>query len=398
MSLKVLVLSRSYPNNVMPVLGMWVERLVQHVAQHCVPRVVAPVPYCPPAPPFVGFTKYRRIVHCRQTEGVNVWHPRYLAGPGYWLHRFDATLYYLSVRRLVEKLHDDSPFDLIHAHFVYPDGVAAVRLGNELGIPVAITEHARWKPWMDLYPTVRVQAVAASRECALHMPVSRFVRDTIVQYTGKSANIHVVPIGVDGSVFTPGTDGSSPNSNQILFVGRIHRVKGVDILLRAMQSLISRRPASKLVLIGGGFLWRDFRRQDKQLRDMAAQLGLRSHVEFLGPKEPCEVAHLMRNSAVVVLPSRAETFGAVLIEALACGTPVVATRCGGPEEIVTDKLGVLVAPEDPDALSQAIQHVLDNRKSYDSRLLREHALNNYSWEKISQKTVDLYHQVVENHR
>jgi glycosyltransferase involved in cell wall biosynthesis len=298
----------------------------------------------------------------------------------------------------VEKLHGESPFDLIHAHFVYPDGVAAVRLGKELRIPVAITEHARWKPWMDHFPTVRVQAVAASQDCALHMPVSRFVRDTIVEYTGKSENMFVIPIGVDCSVFTPSTDGSPPDANQILFVGRIHRVKGVDILLRAMQSLISRRSESKLVLVGGGFLWRDYRRQDKQLRDLSAQLGLRDHVQFVGPKAEYEVAQLMRNSAVVVLPSRAETFGAVLIEALACGTPVVATRCGGPEEIVTDKLGVLVPPEEPAALSQAIQQVLENRKLYDPRLLREHALSNYSWDKISRQTVDIYHQVVESHR
>jgi glycosyltransferase involved in cell wall biosynthesis len=107
-----------------------------------------------------------------------------------------------------------------------------------------------------------------------------------------------------------------------------------------------------------------------------------------------DVAQLMRNSAVVVLPSRAETFGAVLIEALACGTPVVATRCGGPEEIITEELGILVPSEDPEALSHAIQHVLENRECYDPRRLRQHALTHYSWDMIARRTVDLYQQAV----
>ena len=118
--------------------------------------------------------------------------------------------------------------------------------------------------------------------------------------------------------------------------------------------------------------------------------GARNYAEFIGERPPDEVARLMRRSAVVVLPSRAESFGAVLVEALACGTPVIATRCGGPEDIVTERVGLLIDKERPDVLAAAIERVLDRRSDYDPAELRAHALDNFSWDRVAQQTVELY--------
>jgi glycosyltransferase involved in cell wall biosynthesis len=98
----------------------------------------------------------------------------------------------------------------------------------------------------------------------------------------------------------------------------------------------------------------------------------------------------MRRSAVLVLPSRAEAFGAVLVEALACGTPVVATRCGGPEDVVNEQVGHLVPSDDEEALAGAIEDVLAHRDRYDPDQLRAYALENFSWEMIARRTFDLY--------
>lgn len=394
MSAKVLVLSRNYPNNVMRILGLWVEGLVHHLSRQCEIRVIAPVPYCPPLPGLASYSHFRSIEPWHQTNGVEVWHPRFLVGPGYWLYSFEASTYYWGIRRHVEQLRQAFPFDLIHAHFSYPDGVVATRLGQDYNIPVIITEHAPWISWMDKYAQVRRQAVAASRACAVHIAVSRYVGDTIVRFTGGSGKLQVIPVGVDGAVFAPRSGGPRPDPNQILYVGRIHSTKGVDILFQALCQLIARRPEVRLVVVGGGLPFRRYRLQEAQLRRLVVELRLQNHAEFVGPKSPDEVAEFMRKSALLVLPSRAESFGAVLVEALACGTPVVATRCGGPEDIVNDGVGLLVPKEDVEALASGIDDVLMHRDRYNSDRLRAYALENFSWEKIARDTMDLYREAL----
>jgi len=397
MSLKVLVLSRNYPNNVMPLLGLWVEQLVRQIGRACECRVIAPIPYCPPLPGFFEYSRFRQIPFQRNVNGIEVFHPRFLTGPGYSLHSFEANTYYWGVYRQVEQLRCDFPFDLIHAHFSYPDGGVAARLGQRYRVPVIITEHAPWQPWMEEYPQVRRQAVWASRECAFHIPVSRYVRDTIVYFTGESEKLRVIPVGVDCSVFAPAPEGNKPDLNQLLYVGQINFTKGIDVLLKAMRQIIEQRPEVRLVLVGGSF-YRHKRLQEERLRSLAKELGLENHIEFVGEKSPHDVAELMRRSALLVLPSRAESFGAVLVEAIACGTPVVATQCGGPEDIVNDKVGVLVPKEDVDALASGMLHVLTHRDHYSSALLRSYALENFSWERIACQTVNLYHAALERDR
>jgi glycosyltransferase involved in cell wall biosynthesis len=102
----------------------------------------------------------------------------------------------------------------------------------------------------------------------------------------------------------------------------------------------------------------------------------------------------MRQSAVLVLPSRRETFGSVLVEALACGTPVVASRCGGPEDIVTPEVGRLVEPEDEHALAAAIEQVLDDAAAYEPVRLREYALEHFAWPRIAGRIAELYGEIL----
>src|SRR5207245_1046672 len=145
---------------------------------------------------------------------------------------------------------------------------------------------------------------------------------------------------------------------------------------------------------GDGFFYRRYRMQAEQIRQMARDLGLGGCLEFTGLKAPREVAEIMGQSALLVLPSRAESFGAVLVEALACGTPVVATRCGGPEDIVTDQVGTLVPPEDSNALAHAIDEMLGRRSEFPAAQLRKYALEGFAYERIAQETVALYREAV----
>jgi glycosyltransferase involved in cell wall biosynthesis len=246
---------------------------------------------------------------------------------------------------------------------------------------------------MDRYPLVRRQAVWAARKIALHIAVSNYVRTTIAHFTGEPEKIRIVPNGVDGSVFTPLENGTKPNLNQILYVGFINFNKGIDILLKAMPQVIQHRPEVKLVLVGGS-IYRNAQLQEQRLHQMAHELGLDGHVEFTGPKLPTEVSHYMRESAVLVLPSRFEAFGSVKVEALACGTPVVATRSGGPEDILNEKVGLLVPKENPEALASAIVQILERREEYGATAIRDYALKNFSWQVIARQTVDVYQEAI----
>jgi glycosyltransferase involved in cell wall biosynthesis len=391
---RVLVLSREYPNRVAPLVGLWVHRLVRASTALCEPRVIAPVPFAPPMLRSDYYRQFRRIPAREQVDGVPVSHPRFVLAPGGRLRATEAGTYYAGVIRTADRLHERSPFDLIHAHFTYPDGVAAVRLGRRYRIPVVITEQVPWGPWLERQPWIRRQMTWAGRSVDAHIAISRSVRQQIQHHTGRPDKIRVIPDGVDGSEFplANGRHGARPDT--ILYVGHINEVKGVDVLLGAMRLLVARRPSARLVLVGATF-YRAKRLLGERMRALAGELGIAEHVEFAGPQPHDELIRHMHESSVLVLPSRAESFGCVLVEALACGRPVVATRCGGPEDIVNDSVGRLVPPADERSLAEAILDVLSRPERFDPARLRSYALQNFSWDRVAARTAGVYGEVLE---
>lgn len=391
--MRVLCLARNYPNNVLPRLGLWTERLVRACESDVDIRVLAPVPFWPPVPGPDTYAKFRRVDRRERRGSVEVLHPRFVTGPAYWLHALEAWPYSYSVTRAVDRLRGEFPFDLIHAHSVYPDGWTAARLARRYRVPLIITEHSSWSPWLDVHRSVRRRAVWAAGQSTFVIAVSRALRDTISRFIDDSGKLRVIPNAVDSSVFGPARGESPFEPNRLLFVGLLRHVKGVDLLLQAVRLLADRGRPVSLTVIGDSFYARH-ERDYEDLRRLSTTLGLDGLVTFLGGKPPAEVARAMRTSALLVLPSRRETFGSVLAEALACGTPVVATRCGGTEDIVNDRVGVLVPPENPAALADGIAQVLDRRAGYDPNALRAYALDHFGLEVVGRKLCALYQEAV----
>jgi glycosyltransferase involved in cell wall biosynthesis len=296
------------------------------------------------------------------------------------------------VRPVADRLHAEAPFDLIHAHFIYPDGVAAARLARRYGIPFVVTDQAPWYPWLE-HRCVRQPAVAAARDAAALTCVSSYLRDTMRGYLGEAVPIEIIPNGVDEEEFAAPELPLVDRDEQVLFVGFVNFNKGVDTLIAAMERVVASRPQARLVIVGGSF-YRKTRLEEEQLRAIAVGSKVSTSVTFVGRQGPAEVARLMRESSVFVLPSRAETFGAVLVEALASGTPVVATRSGGPEDFVNDAVGRLVPIGDAEALGAAIVQVLEQRTRYDSDALRRYALDNFRWSAIAARYVALYERIL----
>jgi glycosyltransferase involved in cell wall biosynthesis len=389
----VLVLSRSYPNNVTELLGLWVQGIVQESARFCEVKVISPVPYCPPVPGLPeSYARFRRVTRQRWDRDVEVFHPRFLLGPGYSTHQIESLLYEASVRGLATRLRKEFPFDLIHAHFTYPDGVVAARLGKHFGVPVVITEQNPWGPWLDKYAVVRRKSIWAARQSACEIAISSAVRKTIEHYTGHLPQLAVIPDCVDADVFKLPAEPIQRLRDQLLFVGAVRPVKGVDILLRALRLLRDRGRTVKLVLIGEAY-YGAYKQEEVRLRKMVGELNLTESVRFVGKLAFPDLVREMQRSAALVLPSRAESLGMVLVESLACGTPVVSTRCGGPEDIVSDEVGYLATPEDPEALAKGIEHVLDHASGYDPERLRAYALEHFGSESVGRRLSQVYDRV-----
>lgn len=395
--MRVLVLTRNYPNAALPLVGLWTARLARSAAAIAEVKVVAPVPYAPPLPRLERLSPFRALRGVPRTAwdgDVEVVHPRMLIGPGSTTHQLESAAYAAAALPSVRRLAHRFAFDLIHAHFTYPDGVVAALLGRRYGVPVIISEHAPWLPWMDTMRLVRRQAVWAVRSSAALVPVSRYVAATVAEVLGDDGHTRelLTPL-VDGEVFRPPPGGASRKPEQILFVGAVRHVKGVDVLVEALDRLRTRHPGVRLVIAGDPF-FRNYRRDAERVLNHARELGVAERVETVGGKAPAEVARLMAESSVVVVPSRAESFSSVAIEALACGTPVVATRCGGPEEILTPALGRLVPTENPEALAEALAGVLDAPGAYDPAKLRSEALLRFGAEAVGRRLALLYGEVL----
>ncbi len=391
----MLVLSRSYPSDLFPALGLWVERPTQLLAERCDVHVISPTPWFPRVPsvgPLREFTRFRSMPRREIRSGIEIERPRFVAGIGMSLYPFEALAQEVGMRRTIARLRLSFPFELVHAHMIYPEGVIAHRLARRYGVPFVVSEHAPWTDEWFVSPRVRRQALDAARAAAALLPVSGAARETMAAFGVAGDRVQVVPVGVDPELFRLGLS-EERRSDQILYVGWINYIKGVDVLLRAMTLLNGHRGTARLVLVGGA-AYRSTRLKEEELRRLALALDLGDRVHFAGHKSLAEVATLMAESAVVVLPSRAESFGAVLVEALACGTPVVATASGGPQDIVRDDVGVLVPPENPGALAEAIDGVLKNRNRFDSEALRAYAIQRFGWQSIADRIEAVYRDLL----
>lgn len=386
---RVLVLSRHYPNPAFPGLGLWVQRLVTAARPVADPVVVAPIAWAPPGLPVADLARLRRVPRRLVTDGEEVHHPRVPGGHSRHLHSLDARLAYPFVRRLVDRLHADRRFDLVHAHFIFPDGAVAARLGRRYGLPVITTEHAFWLPWLREHPAVARQVRRALPHIHTVTVESERVHEQVAAMIESAARIALLPGVLDDRVFVAPKRDEAWDGDQVLFVGLIRHVKGLDVLIRALAALAAKRPRVRLLVIGAGVL-RGYRRDEREAQALVARLGLGERVRFAGEASPGEVAAAMRASAVVAVPSRRETFCTVAAEALASGTPVVATRCGGPEDIVTPDDGMLVDVEDPEALAGALEQVLAAREHFDRAGLHQRAVARYGMAAASTRLQRLY--------
>ncbi len=356
--MRVLVLTRIFPNRVEPTFGPYnLKQLAALRDNGHEVRVVNPVPWFPGAGLFSGKSRAGNLsaVPPRDTfEALDVRHPRFLHVPR--VLGAHAPLYAVSVAPTVALAR--GTFDVILSPFAYPDGVASILLGRALGVPVAIKLHGgdmnvgaklpgpgRWIRWA--FPR-------AARIVAVSDPLA----EAAIRHGARPDRVDVVQDGVDDKVFrirdaaeARRSLGVDPARRLIVFVGRLEKRKGVFELLDAFARLAPRHPDVDLVLVGDG-------EDTEKCRRIAEPMGER--VRLTGNQDMFKVADWLAASTLLSLPSYAEGTPNVVIEALASGRPVVASRVGGIPDMVHDpRMGELHAPEDAVALEAALEANLE---------------------------------------
>jgi teichuronic acid biosynthesis glycosyltransferase TuaC len=356
--ISVLTFSTLYPNREMPYHGIFVENRLRSLLDsgEVASMVVAPVPWFPfKHEAFGRYATFARVPREERRHGITVAHPRYALIPKVGMSSAPF-LMYASLRKFVEEiLKARFRFDLIDAHYCYPDGVAAVLLGRDLGKPVVIT--ARGTD-VNLLPEYRVPRRlirwAAARAAGL-ITVSEALRGRLIELGAPESRIEVLRNGVDLELFAPHDRaaarrelGLAPTGSVVASVGALIPLKGHDLVIRAAAAI----PKLRLVIVGEG-------PEAIALQRLAEQLGSRERVRFIGPMPQERLATVYSAADALVLASSREGLPNVVLEALACGTPVVASAVGGmPEVVSTGVAGRLLRERTPEAIATALRDLL----------------------------------------
>ena len=306
-----------------------------------------------------------------------------------WLG-MEVSLVHLAARTIAEvvKAHRRQPFDVLHAHVSHPSGVIARQASRILGLPYVLTEHMSPFPFPafgDSRGRPKSTLVKVFRDARRVIAVSPSARKEILELTGVDAM--VIPNVTDERMFTPAMGGRAPGPFRFTSVGALVRQKGFDVLLEATRAIIDRGVAVSLRVVGEG-------PDHEALETLASRLGIEAFVSFEGAMPRERVAEVLRTSDGFVLASRHESFGVVIIEALATGLPVIATRCGGPEGIVRTEDGILVPVEDPAALSNAMEAMARGEHTFETATIRRGFEERYASSVVAASLRAVYEDVV----
>jgi glycosyltransferase involved in cell wall biosynthesis len=301
------------------------------------------------------------------------------------------------LRRVADRyLRSEGPPDLIHAQNALWAGHASSVLSRRWGVPYVLTEHFSGIHTHRIPRGAGAFVQAAYEGAAKLFAVSGSLARSMERYAG-GRTIEVLPNVVDTDFFALRPQEPPGEPFVFLAVGALNENKGFDRLLRAFAQAFGGRndpsslpdaPASPVLRIGGDGPLRD------ALPSLAAELGIGDRVRFLGHLTREQVRDEMWRAHALVVASHSETFGLVLIEALATGLPVIATRCGGPEDVITPEVGFLVDRDDPADLARALDDVRRSRPGPPSRL-REHAVRRYAASAIAARLNQAYREVID---
>jgi len=404
--LHIALVSTFYPNAAEPLRAVFVRNLAAALGRYAQLSIVSPVPYAPPIASVARWRNLRSIPRQAAQEGREVMHPRFLVIPK--CAAATGFNYFAGTFRTLRELARKRRIDLLHAHCAYPDAVGVALAAALLDIPFAVTAHGSD---INVYAerlSVRPQLQWALRRAAVVIAVSKEIQrriEALVELPSARASrppariVHIPCAGVDSRVFAVRDQQAArrslaldPAGRVVIFAGQLVPIKAVQVLLQAWQILSaggSLRAGDRLVIAGDG--------PERGMLEARAAAGIDPQsVRFLGEISQQDLALWLDAATAFCLPSRNEGTPNVVIEALASGRPVVASRVGGIPEIVTDgRNGFLVESGDAAQLADRLQMVLE--KPWDAQQIAADVAE-YTWDNLARRNIEALQGVLSVHR
>jgi len=393
--IKLLLVTNLFPNSLEPNRGIFNYHIMKELQTLCDITVIAPTPWFPRTKllikPLASWYRKSQIPKQDRIYGFDVYHPRYIVVPKILGFLHGVSLYF-PLKRLIEKLLEKQSFDLINVHWIFPDGVAAVRIARKLNLPILVTSHGTDINVYSDYRLRRIQIRDALQKSNSISVVSPELKRKIVALGISEQKVHIIPNGVDLDQFTFMDQtscrrqlGLPLDARVILFVGNLEPVKGLEYFLEAIAQIYNLHKDMFVAIVGDGSMY-------QTLIHKTHILNLTNLVTFFGAKPHNEIPLWMNACDLFCLPSLNEGWPCVIMEALACGKPVVASNVGGIPELVNNINGILVAPKEPMELAKAIDQAL-NRIWVTEKIIS--SVNHLSWEACAEQYMTAYEVLVD---
>lgn len=390
--MRILVFSGLYPNAEMPQKGIFTEnRLRELLARDAgiTARVMAPVPWFPSrAGVFGTYARHAAVPDREERRGILIDHPRYLVIPRVGGNWTPWLAWQSARRRLRQWLRAGERFDLIDAHYLYPYGVAAAMLAREFGLPLVMTAHGSDVRIIAQQPGPKKKILAAAGVADGLVAVSENLADTMAALGIARERIVFLPSGVDTDFFRPVPADSAALVARLglprpilAMVANLIPLKGHEFVFGAL----ARRRQGSLLIAGEG-------PERARLEQLARQTGLADRVHFLGSVPPPDVRTVFSAADVSLLASSSEGWPNVLLESMACGTPVVVAPFAGAAEIVSKPVaGRIAESRSVEGIAAALDHLLADPPA--AGAVRAHALG-FSWEPTTRGQIRLFSDIL----
>jgi teichuronic acid biosynthesis glycosyltransferase TuaC len=384
--LRLLTFTTLFPDTERPNHGIFVENRLRHLVAtgEASSTVLAPVPWFPlGAARFGAWARFARVPRREQRHGLDVHHPRYPVIPRFGMSLAPLLLYWASRRALGRA---GLAFDVIDAHYVYPDGVAAVWLGRHFGKPVVITARGSDVTELPNYAVPRWLIRRALARADGLVGVSSALRDRLIELGADPARAVVLRNGVDTAAFHP-VDREAARvalgltRPTLVSVGGLVERKGHHRTIEAMLAL----PEFDLMIVGEG-------PERATLEAQIARLDLAGRVRLLGPQPHARLPEFYGAADAMVLASSREGWANVLLESMACGTPVVASNIPGNPEVVREPAaGLVVESNTPAGIAAGVRRLFADLPA---RAATRAYAERFGWDETSAGQLALFRQVL----
>ena len=388
-AIRLLTFSTLFPHAARPNHGIFVENRLRHLlaSNQATSTVLAPVPWFPScAPRFGEWALNARAPLTETRHGTTVLHPRYPVIPKFGMSAAPWLLYRAMLPQLARLLAEGHRFDAIDAHYIYPDGVAATWLGRRFGLPVVMTARGTDVNLIPNHAIPRRLIEGAIRNAAAIIAVSAALKQALVGLGAPRDKVTVLRNGVETDLFRLPADRTAARAAlglkgpTLISVGGLIERKGHHRTIEAMRRL----PEFELIIVGEG-------PEHARLSGLIATYGLTGRVRLLGPRPHRDLPGLYGAADASVLASLREGWANVLLESMACGTPVVAADIwGNPEVVRAPEAGVIYAPNTADGLAGGVRRLF---ASLPERAATRAYAEPFSWDETTAGQLALYRRV-----